>query len=127
MTYYHYTTKAAHDEIQRTGIFVPSNFSDALDAVYGPGWYFTDLQPHMSNRELYKLWGNVQTEKVQHFLEFEIDSTILEYCRPNVYRLPTSRLKEAHLNTKVTYSIGEKIVIALKRFGDRIVHFLRGD
>ena len=63
MIYYHYTTKESHDEIKRTGQFVPSMFSMALDAKYGPGWYFTDLHPNKKNEELYPLWGRTRADQ----------------------------------------------------------------
>lgn len=124
MIYYHYTTKEAYDEIKRTGQFVPSMFSMALDAKYGPGWYFTDLHPDKKNEELYPLWGGPEPTKVQYYLEFEIETSILQYCRSNVYKLPHESVNAAHLNTAQTYNQGNKIVLAFKRFGDRIRKFL---
>jgi hypothetical protein len=91
MTLYHYTTKANHDEIIRTGIFNSSNPWTSQDHTYGDGWYFTDLDPKQCKMAIaLQCWQNEEAlGKVQYYLKFEIDNSIVTSCRENVYIMKT--------------------------------------
>jgi hypothetical protein len=126
MIYYHYTTKEAYDEINRTGQFIPSYFSRALDSTYGPGWYFTELTPEKTNTELYQLWGGAEPERVKYYLQFDINPEWLEYCRPHVYRLPTTKIKDVNISTTGIYRDSQNVlVLAFKRMGSRLMNLFR--
>ncbi|MBW2119267.1 MAG: hypothetical protein JRH09_15275 [Deltaproteobacteria bacterium] len=126
MIYYHYTTKEAYEEINKTEEFIPSYFSMALDATYGPGWYFTDLTPDKTDKALYQLWGGIEPYRVKYYLEFDINSDWLEYCRPHVYRLPTSKIRDVNINTAGIYRDKQNnLVLTLKRMGSRLLDFFR--
>lgn len=126
MIYYHYTSKVGYDEISKTSKFIPSYFSRALDATYGPGWYFTDLTPDKADDVLYQLWGGPEPDKTKYYIEFEIDPTWLEYCRPHVWRLRTEYINDIHINTKEIYRDNRnKLVLMVKRMGSRILDFFR--
>lgn len=87
MIVYHYTSKESFDEIKRTGEFKPSNPWTTMDAAYGFGWYFTDLDPDTCDMELtYNCWRNTNVlNKVQYYFKFDIDASILQKCREHVY------------------------------------------
>jgi hypothetical protein len=87
MTLYHYTTKASYDEIIRTGTLNPSNPWTSQDHFYGDGWYFTDLDPKQCNMAIaLQCWQREEAlSKVQYFLKYEIDNSIVTICRENVY------------------------------------------
>jgi hypothetical protein len=126
MMYYHYTSKAGFDEINRTNQFMPSYFSRALDATYGPGWYFTDLAPDRADEVLYQLWGGPEPEKVKYYIEFDIDSGWLEICRPHVFRLRPEHIADVHINTKGTYRDNQnRLILIVKRMGSRLLDFFR--
>jgi hypothetical protein len=83
MIIYHYTTKECYDEIRRAGQFRPSSPWTTMDAAYGTGWYFTDLGPDTCDIAVaYHCWQNPDLlERVQYYLSFEIDASILKRCR----------------------------------------------
>ncbi|OYD17268.1 hypothetical protein CH330_00580 [candidate division WOR-3 bacterium JGI_Cruoil_03_51_56] len=118
MIVYHYTTKEAYDGIISTKQFIPSFFSTALDAVYGEGWYFTDLPPSSSDEELYQLRGQPEPERIKRYLVFDINSTLLQNTRPHVYRLALERVQESVIKL-VNYYIENKVVIKFIRGGSR--------
>jgi len=118
MIVYHYTTEDAYDEIIRAKEFVPSFFSTALDAVYGKGWYFTDLRPSTSDEELYQIWGQPEPERVERYLVFDIDSTLLQSTRLHVYRLALECMQE-NIIKLMNYYIENKVVIKFIKGGSR--------
>lgn len=89
MILYHYTTKEGYDEIQRTGTINPSNPWTTMDAAYGTGWYFTDLDPEKCDvMVIYYCWNNTSDtvlQRVEYYLKFDIDSTILKKTREHVF------------------------------------------
>ncbi len=112
MKVYHYTTGERLNSILSSNQMYPSSssFIASDDSTFGPGWYFTDLPPRTSIltilRNLWKIvtnpWG--YTFKAKSYLEFEIDSRFLEYCRPNVYRLKPEYLKTVSLDIGISYT-----------------------
>ncbi len=94
MIVYHYTSEEAYNEIVRTNEFRSSSFSTALDAAYGEGWYFTDLDPNTTDRDLFShLWRQSVSERAKYYLEFDIDAGLLQNTRLHVYRLPLDRIR----------------------------------
>jgi len=87
MIVYHYTSKESYDEIVRTGKFRPSSPWTTMDAAYGIGWYFTDLEPDTCDMAIaYHCWRNTDLlGRVQYYLKFDIDISILKRCREHVY------------------------------------------
>ncbi len=120
MIVYHYTTEDAYNQIMRDKEFLPSYFSTALDAIYGEGWYFTDLPPSTPDEELYyHLWGHPEPNRVKRYLMFDIEPTILENKRPHVYRLPLERVKGGVIKLDLHYTLQGRIVIKFIRGGLR--------
>jgi hypothetical protein len=120
MIVYHYTSKESYDEIMRTKEFRPSFFSTALDAAYGEGWYFTDLDPTTSDERLYYyLWRQPVPERVKRYLVFNIENTLLQQTRAHVYRLPLDTLQEPIIRLNMAYRLRDKIVISFIRGGTR--------
>jgi len=120
MIVYHYTSEEAYNEIMRTNEFRPSFFSTALDAAYGPGWYFTDLDPNTPDSQLYYyLWRQPVPERVKRYLEFDIDSSLLENTRIHIYRLPLDRIKGGVIRLNTKYYWGNKVVIEFRKGGIR--------
>jgi len=119
MIVYHYTSEEAYNQIMRTKEFLPSFFSTALDAVYGEGWYFTDLPPSSSDEELYQLWGQPVPERVKRYLVFDIDKSLLQNTRDHVYRLPLETIKGGILKLDSTYTLQGRTVIRFIRGGER--------
>ncbi len=89
---YHYTTKAAYDEIIRSGRIMPSDPWTTMDASYGRGWYFTDLGPEYCDVCIAEHCWRTQNAlvKVDHYLEFDAEQTgvgFLQKCRAYVYMI----------------------------------------
>ena len=117
MRVYHYSSKASLDSIEGTGEFFPSSFLTSDDAMYGTGWYFTNLPPSASDEVLFSsLWGtsypsvNIQN-RVESYLEFEIDDSLIDECRSNVFKLNDSLIEGGVLNINTNYERDGKTVI----------------
>jgi hypothetical protein len=120
MMVYHYTSEESYNEIKRTNEFRPSFFSTTLDAAYGEGWYFTDLDPSTPDDELYyHLWRRPVPERVKRYLVFEIDDSFLQHTRAHVYRLPLDVLREPIIRLNMVYRLGNKTIIKFIRSGTR--------
>lgn len=112
MRVYHYTTTDRLKSILSGKLMYPSSssFIASDDSTYGPGWYFTDLHPKTNISTILKnLWKIITNPwsysfKAKSYLEFEIDSRFLQYCRPNVYRLKTDYLTDNTLNIGLQYT-----------------------
>lgn len=117
MIVYHYTSEDAYDQIMSTQEFLPSLFSIVLDAAYGEGWYFTDLDPSVSDHELYQLWGQPAPQKIRRFLVFNIDSTLLQRTRAHVYRLPLDSIRGGRI--RLNSHIEDNVVIQFVGGGSR--------
>ncbi len=120
MIVYHYTYEEAYDQIMETKEFLPTFLSTTLDAVYGEGWYFTDLPPSRSNEELYShIWRQRQPERIRRYLVFDIDPVLLQNKRPHVYRLPLESIRDAVIELDLRYTSQGKTVITFRRSGFR--------
>ena len=120
MIVYHYTPEESYNEIMRAKEFKPSLFSTALDAAYGEGWYFTDLDPSVPDSELYyNLWRQSVPERVKRYLVFDIDHSLLQNTRAHVYRLALDSLREAIIRLNMQYRLGNNAVIKFIRGGIR--------
>lgn len=89
MMLYHYTSKVAFDEIQRTKLLNRSDPWTTMDSSYGAGWYFTDLTPDKCHAwKVAHCWRNVTAfAKVECYLKFDIPENLLQHCRDHVYML----------------------------------------
>ena len=87
MILYHYTTKEAHDEIMTTGEFKPSDPWTTMDAAYGRGWYFTDIDPTKCESFIaFSCWTLAAFNRVRCYFKFEIDASLITKCsRDHVY------------------------------------------
>lgn len=89
MILYHYTSKTAFDEVMRTKKIMSSDPWTTMDASYGRGWYFTDLDPKKCDawRVAY-CWRSLSLfNRVEYYLKFDIPDNILRYCREHVYMI----------------------------------------
>lgn len=91
MIVYHYTTKSSFNDITTSGQIAPSNPWTTMDSAYGTGWYFTDLGPDTCDMALaYHCWNDANIlDRVQYYLQFDVDTSILKKCRQHVYILST--------------------------------------
>lgn len=124
MILYHYTSKDSIDNILASKSFFPSSFDTSLDdAVYGTGWYFTDLSPDNHDNTLFrKLWNKIVPHRVKNYIVFDIDSSLVVKCRENVYKLDYSLIQNGVLNISLTYNRSQfdnTIVIKYVRTGTR--------
>lgn len=89
MIVYHFTAKESYAEILRIKNLMPSDPWTTMDAAYGSGWYFTDLTPDTCEMAVaYHCWRtNNALERVQYYLKFDIDPSLLKKCRDYVYML----------------------------------------
>jgi hypothetical protein len=89
MVLYHYTSKAAFDEIMRTKTLQRSKPWTAMDSFYGEGWYFTDLPPNTCNAwTIAYCWRSLSVySRVESYLKFDIPEDIPSHCRDHVYMI----------------------------------------
>ena len=89
MILYHYTSKACFDRIKKTESLDVSDPWTTMDASYGRGWYFTDLEP--TNCDAWTIahcWKNLSAfSKVECYLKFDIPDHIIKHCRDHVYMI----------------------------------------
>src|SRR5574343_948981 len=99
MLLYHYTTKNGYETITRTGQFARSSPFTTIDSAYGDGWYFTDLDPEKCDPVILShCWKNINvTDRIQHYLKFEINNSIVIKCREHVFMV--SDRKSTRLNS----------------------------
>jgi hypothetical protein len=120
MIVYHYTTDKAYNEIMRTGELRPSDPWTTMDATYGTGWYFTDLDPNTSDEVISKYcWYQTLPERVRYYLEFDIDSALLKNTRTHVYMLPINTIQEGVIRIRVSYVQGDREVIRYRGGGQK--------
>lgn len=121
ITLYHYTNIDGYTGITRSGKLIPSYRYKTLDASYGDGHYFTDRPPSTYDEELFELWGQELPDRVRAYVAFEIDKSLVEWCRDNVYRLPLGTVLEHSLNISTTYTdpARTKIMIRFVDHGQR--------
>ena len=113
MKVYHYTSKTGLSTITTSSEFHPSYLNPEMDTAFGEGWYFTDLSPDTTpNDDLQmSLWmrtGQTERTKCECYLAFEIDDELLQYCRPNVYRLALDTIENHIIDITLTYSYDER-------------------
>ncbi|HBC47207.1 MAG TPA: hypothetical protein DCZ43_09190 [candidate division Zixibacteria bacterium] len=87
MRLYHYTSEANYQSIIRSKTIMPSNPWTTMDSAYGTGFYFTDLGPNKCEMlVMSRCWNNINvSDRVQYYLEFEVDLSLIRKCRDNVY------------------------------------------
>jgi hypothetical protein len=114
ITLYHYTTHDSHDKIVQSKTLRPSYRFQTLDSTYGDGHYLTDMPPHTSDDELFALWGRPLPERVQAFIAFQIDSSLIQKCAEGIYRLPLGVVLEHSLDIGKTYTDINRTKIMIK-------------
>lgn len=104
MILYHYTTKAAFDEIMRTRNLLPTEPWTTMDKAHGHGWYFTDLAPDKCDAwTVAYCWRSIsEFGKVQCHLKFDIPDDILKHCRDHVYMIAAWNDRIKYLEEKET-------------------------
>lgn len=110
-TLYHYTSESSFNAIIKSSIINPTDPWTTTDAAYGHGWYMTDLDPKTCDIAIaLNCWKDKSAlEKVEYYLQFEVDDSQYELCRKNVYII-------ANWDTnKIKYIKGEKIPNCHKR------------
>lgn len=108
MRVYHYTSEDSLLKIIMSNLFHPSYLNPQMDTAFGEGWYFTDLNPDTTpNEDLEQsLWMRREPTKSQQWISFEIHDSILQKCRPNVFRLHIDVITDSkiiNLNTTYTF------------------------
>jgi hypothetical protein len=109
MILYHYTSKAAFDQILKTGTILPTDPWTTMDKAYGHGWYFTDLAPDKCDAWTVAHCWRAVTEfgKVQCYLKFEIPEGLYRYCREHVYMLSVWDKRIQYIEGKETPKCGK--------------------
>ncbi|MDP2719424.1 MAG: hypothetical protein U1D67_07855 [Dehalococcoidia bacterium] len=89
MILYHYTMGSSFREIERTGGLKSSKHWTAMDAGYGEGWYFTDLNPVICDMAIaFYCWRSTAYDvmkRIDCYLKFDVDEKILKKTRDHVY------------------------------------------
>lgn len=106
MKVYHYTSQESLTNIISSSHFYPSYLNPQMDTAFGEGWYFTDLDPNTTPDEDLQqaLWLRKEIIKSKRYIEFEIDSSLLQYCRPHVYRLKIDTVPDRVIDIKLPYT-----------------------
>jgi len=109
MIVYHYTSHESLTQIITSNELHPSWLNPQMDTAFGEGWYFTDLEPHLTPCEDLEmsLWMRREPVKSRTYLAFEIHDSVLQKCRPNVYRLRIDVLsdKAKIIRLNLTYTL----------------------
>jgi hypothetical protein len=96
-----------------------------MDAAYGMGWYFTDLDPSKCDAwTVAHCWRSLSVfDKVQYYLKFEIPDDVITHCRDHVYmtsswdnRIKYLEGKETPKCTTSTSCIICKVIMDVKHF-----------
>ena len=106
MKVYHYTSEQSLMQIITSNLFYPSYLNPQMDTAFGEGWYFTDLDPdNTPNEDLEQsLWLRAEPVKSKRFIAFEIDKSLLQECRPHVYRLKRGVVDNDVIQLNLTYT-----------------------
>lgn len=107
MRVYHYTSEDSLLKIITSNLFHPSYLNPQMDTAFGEGWYFTDLSPDTTpNEDLEQsLWMRREPLKSKRYIAFDIDDSLLQFCRPNVYRLQIDAITNSRvIDIKTTYT-----------------------
>lgn len=110
-TLYHYTSEEGYKAIISSKTLKSSDPWTTTDAAYGHGWYMTDLEPKTCDIAIaLQCWKSKDAlEKVEYFLQFEVDESLIKECRKNVF------LIQNWINEKIRYIKAEKIPRCDKR------------
>ena len=107
MKVYHYTSHESLTQIINSNELFPSWLNPQMDTAFGEGWYFTDLEPHVTPCEDLEmsLWMRREPNKSRRYIAFEIHNSILEYCRPHVWRLRIEAITDKVIRLHWTYTL----------------------
>ncbi|MCK4352572.1 hypothetical protein KAW65_04100 [candidate division WOR-3 bacterium] len=115
MIVYHYTSIEAYNNIISSKKFFPSYLNPQMDTAFGEGWYFTKLSPETEDKKLQNaIWLKDEPTKCKRYLAFEIDDSLLHYCRPNVYRLKIDAIQDESIDLTLTYTYTQSKKQAIK-------------
>jgi hypothetical protein len=116
MVVYHYTSHESLLAIINSNDFHPSYLNPQMDTAFGEGWYFTDLHPDTTPDEdlQQSLWMRAEPTKSKRYLAFEIDDSLLQFCRPNVYRLKMESISERIIKLSLIYTFTSSGIQAIK-------------
>jgi len=106
MIVFHFTSGESLLQIITSKHFHPSYLNPQMDTAFGEGWYFTDLHPDTTpNEDLEQaLWMRREPTKSQRWIAFDIHDSILQKCRPNVYRLRIDAITDSKIiDLNLTY------------------------
>ena len=72
-----------------TGTLNKSDQNTTMDAAYGSGWYFTDLDTDKCDMAVMRAcWLRTDVpERMTHYLKFEIHESVAQKRRANVYHI----------------------------------------
>ena len=105
MIVYHYTSADSLTQIVTSNLLYPSYLNPQMDTAFGEGWYFSNLPPETEDGKLQRaLWMKDEPVKSKRYLAFEIDDSLLQRCRPNVYRLRTDLIENGSIDISITYT-----------------------
>ncbi len=104
MILYHYTSKAAFNQILATNTIQPTDPWTTMDKAYGHGWYFTDLPPDKCDAwTVAYCWRSLSVfSKVECYLKFDVPDYTLKHCRDHVYMVSTWEKQIQYLEGKPT-------------------------
>jgi hypothetical protein len=107
MEVYHYTSHESLLQIIASNDLHPSWLNPQMDTAFGEGWYFTNLEPNTTPCEDLEqsLWMKKEPIKSRRYIKFEIHDSLLQFCRPNVYRLRIDALAEKVIKLNLTYTL----------------------
>lgn len=115
MIVYHYTSEEAYNAIINSKKFKPSYLNPQMDTAFGEGWYFTNLPPETEDNKLQQsLWMRSEPLKCKKYIAFEIDDNLLQFCRPNVYRLKIDTISEQIIDLLQVYTYTQSQKQAIK-------------
>lgn len=116
MVVFHYTSHESLEQIINSKDFHPSYLNPQMDTAFGEGWYFTDLHPDTTpDEDLHQsLWMRPEPLKSKRYMAFEIDNSLLQYCRPNVYRMRLEELREKIIKINLTYTFNNNGLQAIR-------------
>ncbi|MGV8017877.1 MAG: HYD1 signature containing ADP-ribosyltransferase family protein [Ignavibacteria bacterium] len=107
MKVYHFTSEDSLSKIISTNKFYPSYLNPQMDTAFGEGWYFTDLNPDTTPDEDLQqaLWLRKEPIKSKRYIAFEIHDSLLQYCRPHVWRLKIDVVSDKVIDINTTYNL----------------------
>ena len=107
MKVYHYTSHESLTQIITSNELYPSWLNPQMDTAFGEGWYFTDLEPNVTPCEDLEmsLWMRREPTKSRRYVCFEVHDSLLQKCRPHVYRLRIEAITDKVIRLHWSYTL----------------------